>query len=169
MSPRSNSSDLTNRTVRVSALATPSWRWRAALYAIVCLLFALFIVGMIFFWRPSAKERTKEIVPLAQEQTLTLSELDRTLALFDPWHQALVDESGMFVVDKRALVLLQEDGGMRVSSWGIYMDHVRVENGFRALRPPEISGMTIKEGMVKFQIKRQQFVIAVIRGPHLVG
>lgn len=129
---------------------------------LVVVLFVAFLIWVIFLW-PSAAAPTRDVLPEVREQTLTPTELSVLLTSFDPWHSPRIDDMGTPVTNKKALVLLQENGGMRVSSWGIRMEDMDPEKGYGIIfTPPEITAITINGGMVTIQTnKGRQFVIAV--------
>lgn len=136
---------------------------------IVVALLALLVVWVVLLL-PDSELPKEDVVPAVVERNLSPTELSEITALFGPWQSPHVDVSGLPVIDAGALVMLMEDGGMRVSAWRVRMEHINPENGYAiAFRPPEISAMTIgNDGTIRLQTNKGRIFTVSIGQPFIL-
>lgn len=126
-----------------------------AAIAVIALGLFLFIS---FVFQPANNVPQGGSLPEVTEDELVPTDLTQTMNDFGPWASPSINSQGIPVMDSRALILLREDGGMRVAQLGIsYPADV-----WRKNRPIAISAMSRKKDSDNILIetnKDRQFTI----------
>jgi len=109
------------------------------------------VVGYLLFWRSSTDTTDSDKSPgVASEQSLRPNAQDRTRALFGPWESAAPGATG-----SPALVMLQQNGSIQVSSWT-----VEVDGSWKAGGPIEAINFSPGEGHITLETSfRRTFVV----------
>lgn len=143
---------------------------RKALYVLGA-LFSMAIIGAVVFfildavlWHPSVPVPSRMVLPKVQDEALIPTELTRSLEIFGPWDSPNFNEKGESVNDPRILLLLKENGGMRVSVWGIELPNSQWTNTI----PPEISQMTVEKNVVHIATNKNRVFTVNVNQPFLL-
>jgi hypothetical protein len=142
-----------------------SWRALVGLGvgAAVVSVIVLVILNTVF-WHPKVSYPKTTVLPNVPSQTLTPTELSRVVELFGPWGAGQVDEKNQVVSDPRNLLLLKENGGVRISLWGIRMGNEK----WSSFIPPEIVSLTVEEGVVKLGTNKQRVFVVSVAQPFIL-
>jgi hypothetical protein len=100
-----------------------------------------------------------------QEETLTATELSKTLDVFGPWISPMIRDGKPEVPQaygSTPVVLLKENGGMRVSqTWGLTIPE-SFSPPWTLLYPPEISNLEVTGTVVSLTTnKKRDFKVGV--------
>lgn len=131
--------------------------------ACVVLAGVLFVLNAVF-WHPKVSYPRVTTLPNVPSETLIPTELSRVLELFGPWEVGQVDEKSQAVSDPRKLLLLKENGGVRVSLWGIRTGNEK----WSSFIPPEIASLTVGEGVVKLGTNKQRVFAVSVAQPFIL-
>lgn len=97
----------------------------------ILIAISIWLIQSLFFLPRVRVPLEDHRVPPVFQEILEPTELQKTITAFSPW--------GVEPDFGRALLLLQEDGGQRVSSWSVEFPNKH----WSGIRPPELSRMTI--------------------------
>lgn len=116
--------------------------------------FAIYYVGFVY---PKGSVPAQQNLPPVISPPLESTDLDVTLDTFGPWASPKIDENGHSMTNGRSILLLKEDGSiMESTKWQLNTYNVM----WRALMPPEISRLSVDNGIAKILTnKRREFTV----------
>jgi hypothetical protein len=127
-----------------------------ALPAIVLCLIIVWVLCNIYLQKRIQTPKEVALPPVASA-TLSQTDFSEIISYFGPWDSPDIKD-GQSVINSKNLALLEEDGGIKISSWGLTYPN----KNWSAIKPPEITNMTLEQNKVTIMTnKRQIFSVAI--------
>lgn len=149
---------------RIRELARANRSLLRTLVGCACVALVGFVVLWVTLLYQDVPVPREDKVPVAKEQILSPTELSETLAIFGPWKSPDVIKDGEAKVDARVLLMLQEDGGMRVASFRVYFPH----EGWGVARPIEVSALAIERESVRLETNKGRDFLFNVAQPFIL-
>jgi hypothetical protein len=125
---------------------------------VVCAI-GIWLLETLYIQQPKVPTPKEGPLPQVLTENLTKTDLSQTVEVFGPWNSPAI-RNGQPVTDFRALVLLLEDGGIKVSLLGVTFPN----KNWGVKKPPEIAGMTLDKNTVKIMTNKSRiFTLAVFQ------
>jgi hypothetical protein len=131
--------------------------------AIIIYVIGMWLLQTLYIQQPKIPTPKEGSLPPVTTENLTLTDLSQIIELFGPWDSPTI-QNGQPVTNSKALVLLQEDGGMKISRLGINFPN----KNWEIKKPPEIASMTLGKGTVKIMTNKSRIFTLAIFQPFIL-